>query len=184
MSNPADEIIRSPVDGQVRFDVPHDPQKGVVESIRVRNVSTYYHSDFSHSLLNVTMTTVTTKEVGEKKHMVVFRGNTRIRPGPLGCADGNPQQWLEVSISSKRVDRVFEGNVDLEFGEMASWSDEDFEKESILDDLCWPAVGVVWGMDRVGKTNENGQGQNLGSQLVYNEGFPVDKQEEDEQVFW
>ena len=69
----------------------------------------------------------------------------------------SPTMWYEISLTSPVAQRVLEENVNLEFGEETTWTEEDFdERVRILKSLCVPANYIVKKMDGMGFYNDNG----------------------------
>ena len=83
--------------------------------------------------------------------------NINVRPSENDDTKGLANVWYEASISSVRMEKAFEENSKIEFGEEVQWDEAELEKEGVLKDLYHPSIGMVEQMDRIGAGNDNGR---------------------------
>lgn len=91
------------------------------------------------------------KTLGEKKIIRAFYPND-LNPNSSQLL----QLWVELSISSVRLDKELIKNQKLELGELAEWSFEGKGLSSIAHSIYSPACWLLEKLDGVGSFNDNG----------------------------
>ena len=66
--------------------------------------------------------------------------------------------WYEVSLSSSVAEEKFKENVDLELGDVASWTPREMVEAAVFEDLSLVARDVVTRIDNVGYWNKGPRG--------------------------
>ncbi|KAK0389540.1 hypothetical protein NLU13_3115 [Sarocladium strictum] len=133
----------------------------MVEEIRMRRIVHYGNKSFPGSIMTITITRLMElqrKSSGEGGSASAYQIQARpLDPTQKAVA---PNQWMEVVMQSRQGRKMFTQNDGLlYFGEKAPWSDsEDLAGPGgVLDELCWPAIGMIHEMDECGLRNDNGQ---------------------------
>ncbi|KAH8820319.1 hypothetical protein F5884DRAFT_866066, partial [Xylogone sp. PMI_703] len=70
---------------------------------------------------------------------------------------GGQTRWFEVRITSSVADQILKQNEDLELGDAAKWTRDDFIKAQVAKRLCEQTCKVLKKMDTVGLQNDNGE---------------------------
>lgn len=81
----------------------------------------------------------------------------KVEPSENDDTKGLANVWYEASISSVRLEKVFEENAKMEFGEEVQWTEAQLKEEGAFKSLYRPAIGMVEAMDQVGSGNNNGR---------------------------
>ena len=90
-------------------------------------------------------------QIGKNHTIYKAEPNTIARPG---CE--KVDYWHEVSISSTKATRDFEGNKTLLFGDETSWTPESLSKQDVAGSMYRPACEMLKQMDGIGFWNDNG----------------------------
>ena len=137
--------------------------RGIVDNVYVRREVRYRDHG---STLNLSMTSQLRKETRGKKRENIFSGSLRLQEEPTLSYEGLSQQWLEASIVSSKGEELFAQNVNLTFGQEASWTCEELKNAHVVADICLPALQMVRNIDAVGLTNDNCQEMSSSSLIV------------------
>ncbi|KAF4978082.1 hypothetical protein FZEAL_5472 [Fusarium zealandicum] len=143
--------------GEIEIDADQDCALGwCVQGVNIRHLAKYRNGGKGRSCLTITMTRVLKRfPAARNTTKAKYRGHTIPTTVP---GEGPLTQWFEAGISSTRVEEVFKENVGLEFGEKVHWTPEKLKEDRVLTSICEPALRMVSQMDRVGRSNRNGQG--------------------------
>ncbi|KAI0597761.1 hypothetical protein F4775DRAFT_558487 [Biscogniauxia sp. FL1348] len=71
--------------------------------------------------------------------------------------DGEAAMWYEATIRSSLISTALAENRNLEFGDEAHWSAEEFQKAGAFDNLIRTAMEMVQSMDGIGYWGDNFQ---------------------------
>lgn len=134
----------------------------VIEDVEVRHAARYKSNTSNSGLLTITMTRPMAADVDYRKDPSVFRcssyfAKTHGNPTPGDYNRINkPGEWFEMSLSSRRVEELFQENAGMDFGQAAGWTAEALDNEGVFGDICRPAFSMVSMMDGIGLANDNG----------------------------
>ena len=78
----------------------------------------------------------------------------RARAKPPGEMIHDNRLWYEVSLSSSVAEEKLQQNVDLELGDVASWTPREMVEAGVFEDLSLVARDVVTRIDNVGYWNK------------------------------
>ncbi|KAF5006544.1 hypothetical protein FDECE_7086 [Fusarium decemcellulare] len=178
-----DDGTRPTSEGKGEIEIKTGPRgfsEWEVDSVNIRHVAMYRDGAKGKSRLTITMTRPVHR-LGTVRRMPAgaFFGGTK-RPTLPG--KGTPTQWFEASISSTRAEELMKENMSLKFGDSTKWTPEKLKEEGVMKALCEPALRMVRQMDRVGATNQNGQGPRTG-QRIYDT-IADSKDREKDYQFW
>ncbi|KAI5466214.1 hypothetical protein BGZ63DRAFT_460831 [Mariannaea sp. PMI_226] len=155
----AGHLVRSLVvthgnEDQIHFEVEHDAsKKWSIEKARVRHIVKYNRSTTDSVYLCLTMTRV----IHGKQASNCYRGVLTQGLSPGEC---QTTQWFDASVRSAKADALLSQNEQLQLGDKASWSPDDFE--GAIKAICRPALQMITQMDEIGRTNDNDQRLKLG----------------------
>lgn len=142
--------------------VEMDSSTATIEEIRMRSVADYGNRAFPGSIMSITLTKLMSlqrKSNGlngpSKQYQILARPRKPVHK------TGKPNQWIETTMQSRCARKLFTANDNglLEFGNYASWGNSEAMEApgGALDELCWPALGMISEMDGCGLWNDNDQ---------------------------
>ena len=82
----------------------------------------------------------------------------RARAKPPGQMVHDNRLWYEVSLSSSVAEEMFKSNIDLELGEVASWTPREMVEAGVFEELSLVARDLVTRIDNVGHWNKGPRG--------------------------
>ncbi|KAL7936095.1 hypothetical protein V8C35DRAFT_278324 [Trichoderma chlorosporum] len=153
----ADMDIRVDDKGDVTIQYPDYNGTREVETIIMRRVARYHHGKKrDSSVLTVTMTYSLEESLSNGKKNV---GAVRVFACPnTSMNSALPHKYFEASLTSSRLRRHFDHNVNLEYGDKTGWDTDQLESEGVFDDMLRPAFGMVSDMDHIGASNNTMRG--------------------------
>ena len=124
----------------------------MVQAVYIRRISTFESNGYDGSLLDLALISAIERSEGQRNR---FRGNADAQFGPMTTFKGNPAQWLQASLSSRRGRELLSENMRMGYGDQASYDVEQFERERISREIYSPALVMASRMDRIGATNNH-----------------------------
>lgn len=128
-----------------------------VDQVRVRHIARYRDGKDGNTLLNITMWQATNMDLDAVDDGNHSTRHIKVEPSENDDTKGLANVWYEASISSVRLEKVFEENAKMEFGEEVQWTEAQLKEEGAFKSLYRPAIGMVEAMDQVGSGNNNGR---------------------------
>ncbi|KYK56896.1 hypothetical protein DCS_03902 [Drechmeria coniospora] len=167
--------VTSKTDIGIIVETTTDERLGAtVCAVRVLHVAEYRQGVKGGSVLSVTMVKRLSPRKRQEKRMQWSLD--------LSGHRGYPPIFYEASISSVRAKAILEENVDLKFGDSASWALEHLVGDDILEDICRPALGMMSGMDDIGLNNDNGH--RLDGRRTFNDTVAEQEERKGKTKFW
>lgn len=125
-----------------------------IETISMRQVARYRHGKKrDSSVLTVTMTYPMEDSMSTDE-----RGIRIFARSKVSLNSALPNQYFEASITSSRLRHHFRKNVNLEYGDKATWDTDQLESEGVFEDILRPAFGMISHMDHIGSSNDTMRG--------------------------
>ncbi|KAH6606426.1 hypothetical protein Trco_005579 [Trichoderma cornu-damae] len=90
--------------------------------------------------------------------------------------------YFEASITSSRLPRYFDENINFECGDKATWDVSRLESEGIFEDILRPAFGMITHMDPIGSSNSAIRG--IDDQDAFHEALVEPDANKKKPVFW
>lgn len=135
------------------FDLSGEHSDISIVSVRAHKRCDYPSKDLQ-SMLHITEINradhVATRVSQNGKDMLLVHAT------PAESEPGYEKAWFEVSVSSTCIDAALKENEDLEVGDGATWTDEDFLAAGAIEAIYRPALAMVKSMDNIGYGNNNG----------------------------
>ncbi|KAI1505271.1 hypothetical protein F5X99DRAFT_430533 [Biscogniauxia marginata] len=136
-----------------------------IHRVRTRNIASYTllapGEDSLSPSSGIDTNILEISEVWDMKGYVVSEteeaSTIKYEQSPGNQQAGEAGMWYEATIQSSMVSTALTENRDLEFGDEATWSAEEFQKAGAFDNLIRTAVQMVKSMDGIGYWGDNFQ---------------------------